>query len=62
MAYKILSLNKRQTFPIVFDEVYFLARKGQQSYSHTEWLQSVTVKASFLLYSLDSQNVIFLGK
>ena len=44
VANKIISLNKRQTFPIVFDEVYFLARKGQQSYSQTVWLQSVTVK------------------
>jgi len=62
VANKIISLDKRQRFPIVF-EVYFLARKGHQSYSHIECLQSVTVKEGILpLYSLDSQNVIFLGQ
>jgi len=53
VANQIVSLNKRHTFQIVF-EVYFLARKVQQSNSHTEWLP----KGSFLLYSFNSPNVI----
>jgi len=58
VANKILSLNKRQTFPIVF-EVYFVAIKGQQSYSHIDDSEGM---ASFPLYSLDYQNVAFLGQ
>jgi len=43
-----ISLNQRQTFPVVFDEVYFLARKCQQPRT-----------ASFLLYSPDSPQGYF---
>jgi len=54
-ANKIIALNKLQAFPIVFDEVYFLARIGQQSNSHTKWQQSVTVKgghpSSFIVFT-----------